>query len=227
MATRFYFQASGSPAVTPVGFHADWEQTGEAVVLPMATAVDVVTALTDSAAITVPITTTQDILCYQFVSARVFLPVRLGSDVTFSMVIRGLESNNAANVRLAYALRAVSVDGQTVLAELASQINNTGTEFTTSAQTRIFSALALTAATLDQPWRPVLEVGGHTQAPASARTYTYRCGTNGASDFALTSGLTTDLNPWMEVSASLNATVLNNYQAVRVPDGLSVAEKIR
>jgi hypothetical protein len=232
VATRFYFQASGAPNISPA-FDAGWEQTGQAVRLKMPRKVTLAatTALADSSAITVPITTTQDILGYQFISDDIFLPVRITAQDVFSMVIRGLENATTNNVFLAYVLKAVSPDGGTALGTLASDFAGGGTEFVATAATRIFgngtTTVALTATTLSQPWRMVLEVGGHATAPSVAGSYTYRAGSSAASDFALTSALTTDLNPWMEVSANLNGLNLQNYQAVRVGDGLSTGERIR
>lgn len=229
MATRFYFQASGSPAVSPA-FDANWEQTGQATRLPLEAKneISAVTALASSSSITVPITTTQQILCYQFISNRIFKPVRLDASVTFSMVIRTTESATSANVFLAYILRAFTPDGGTALATLASSMTNAGTEFTTAAQTRIFSAIALTATTLSQPWRLVLDLGGHAQGPTAAQSYTMRVGSNAASDFALTSALTTDLNPWMELSVNLDSGsgALQSYLGARSSGG-SVNERYR
>lgn len=223
-----YFQASGSTAVNPA-FDAGWEQTGQAVRLPLVYKKEMTatTALANSTAVTVPITTTQQILCYQFVSDRVLKPVRLDASVTFSMVIRGLENATTNNVFLAYVLRAFDVTGTTSLGTLASSMTNAGTEFVATAATRIFSAVALTATTIAQPWRIVLEVGGHAQAPTAAGSYTYRVGTSAATDFALTSALTTDLNPWMELSFDLDAIVMRNLMAPRAASGISVSEKWR
>lgn len=224
MPTRFYLHATGSAALSPA-FDAGWEQTGQAIRRPMDVkmALTATTPLTDSSAITVPITTTQQILAYQFVSNQVFLPVRLDASVLFSMVLRGLESATTANVFLAYVLRAFPANGTTALATLASSMTNTGTEFAATAATRIFgngtSTVALTATTVSEPWRLVLEVGGHAQAPTAAGTYTYRVGCSATSDFALTSALTTDLNPWMELSVNLDSTRFGNYQDLRAGRG--------
>jgi hypothetical protein len=187
--------------------------------------------LTDSTAITVPITTTQDYLCYQFVSDEVFLPVRITAQDVFSLVIRGLENATTSNVFLAYVLKAVTSDGGTSLGTLSSDFAGGGTEFVATAATRIFgngtTTVALTATTIGQPWRVVLEVGGHGTAPSAAGSYTYRAGSSAATDFALTSALTTDLNPWMELSANLNATHVKNYQSVRVGSGMGCSERVR
>jgi len=225
-ASRFYFHASGAIATpTNPAFDAGWEQTGQAVRLPMDRKPQQgpQTALANSATITVPITTTQQILCHQFVSNEVFLPVRLDASVTFSMVMRTIESSASANAFLAYVLRAVSVDGGTFLGTLASSMTNAGTEYGTAAATRIFSAIVLTATTLSEPWRLVIDLGAHAQAPAAGASYTHRPGTSAASDFALTSGLTTDLNPWLELSADLRATPINNAQSFRAASGISTS----
>jgi hypothetical protein len=230
--TRLYLHASGSAPVTPA-FDAGWEQTGQAVRLPMdiKSQLEVATALANASAITVPITTTQQILGAQFVSRQVFKPTRIDASMLFSMVLRGLENATTNNVFLAYVLRAFSADGLTALATLASSMTNAGTEFVATAATRIFgngtSTVALTAATLAEPWRLVIDIGGHAQAPSAAGSFTYRYGCNAASDFALTSALTTDLNPWIELSADLGAVRLNNYHGARVGNGMSVSEKIR
>lgn len=228
MASRFYFHSSGIPNISPA-FDASWEQTGQAtrLNLELSNLIDARTALANSSAITVPITTTQQILCYQFVSRKTFLPVRLDASVLFSMIIRGLENATTNNVFLAYILKAFTADGSLSLGTLSSSMTNAGTEFVATAATRIFSPVALTNTVLNQPWRLVLEVGGHAQAPTAAGSFTYRAGCNAASDFALTSALTTDLNPWMELSCNLNAQPLNNYSSIKVGDGISVGERIR
>lgn len=230
MATRFHLHASGSIAApNNPAFDSGWEQTGQAVRLPMDVAgfKSALTALANTGNITVPITTTQQILCAQFVSNQVFRPARLDASMTLSMVMRVAESATSANVFLAYVLRAFTADGLTALATLASSMTNTGTEFPTTAATRIFSAIALTASTISEPWRLVLDLGGHAQAPTAGQTYLMRPGCDNASDFALTSGLTTDLNPWLELSADLNALRLNNYQSVKVGSGMGCGDRIR
>lgn len=230
MATRLYFQASGTTAVNPA-FDAGWEQTGSATRIPMPRklTLSAATALTNSAAITIPITTTQQILNFQFVSDDVFAPIRITAQDLFSMVIRCSENAGTNNAFLAYVLRAMSQDGSTSIGTLASSMTNTGTEFPTTANsaTRIFgngtSTIALTATTINQPWRIVLEVGAHAQGPTAAGSFIQRVGSSASTDFALTSALTTDLNPWMELSCNLNATTFNNYQHVRVGNGMSAS----
>lgn len=229
MASRFYFHASGS-IVTPnnPGFDANWEQTGQAVRLPLDLKAQQgsQTTLANSTTITVPITTTQDILCYQFVSNQVFQPVKLDTSVLFSIVMRFLESATTANVTIACSLRAFDARGTASFGTLFSQFTG-GTEFGTTAATRIIGPSAITALQIDELWRPVIEIGGHAAAPSAATSYNGRAGTSAATDFALTSALTTDLNPWFELSTNLNALVINNAQHVRAGSGISVTEKTR
>lgn len=233
MATRLYFHSAGSPAISP-NPDAGWEQTGQLVRRPMSRKSVLATApsaLADSSSITIPITTTQQILCNQFISDEIFSPVRLNTDVLFSMVIRTIESATTANAFLAAILRAIAADGVaagTSLGTLFSSMTNAGTEYATgTAATRIFSQTAISAVQLNSPFRLCLEVGAHAQAPSAATSYIHRMGCSAASDFALTSALTTDLNPWMELSQNLNASVLNNYQGVKVGNGMSTGERIR
>jgi hypothetical protein len=233
MPTRFYLHSAGTPAISPAfnAGGAGWDQTGQAVRLPM----DVTaqqgsfTALANSANITIPITTTQQILCYQFVSNQVFRSGRMRSSDTMSMVLKCLESATTANAFLAYSLYAVEAASGGLITAFQSSMTNAGTEFAiTTAATRIFNAVgALNTSALPVPWRMVLELGAHAQAPSAATTYTLRVGTNAASDFALTSALTTDLNPWMELSADLNNVHVGNYHAAKVGNGMSTGERIR
>jgi hypothetical protein len=226
MATRFYLQASGSPPISPA-FDAGWEQTGAAVRLPLPRkpVLDVFTTLADSAAIAVASGVTDQRLCAQFVSDP-FRPFNFLTTHTLSLVARAVESAGTANVFLAYVLRALSVDGGTILGTLASSMTNAGTEFPTSAATRIFSAIALSALSITDMFRLVLEIGGHCQAPTANTTYQLRFGTNAASDFALTSALTTDLNPWFELSPDMLGALPANYQGFGSSLG-SVSERVR
>jgi hypothetical protein len=234
--TRLYIQSTGSIASpTNPAFDAGWEQTGSVVRRPMVKKGKALTntALTDSAAITIPITTTQQICAWQGTSDEIFKPVRIGADCLFSMVIRCSENATTNNAFLAYSLRAFSPDGGTLLGTIASSLANTGTEFavTASAATRIFgngtTTVTCTANTFTVPFRLVLDVGCHAQAPSAAGSFIQRVGfATGTADFALTSALTTNLNPWMELSYNLNTTGMNNYQFFG-SSGLSVTEKIR
>jgi hypothetical protein len=99
--------------------------------------------------------------------------------------------------------------------------------FVATVATRIRAQTAVTAVTTQPGDRIVVEIGGKATAPSTSATYTMRQGDSAATDFALTSALTTDLNPWCEFSKDLYATGLNNFQFLKVGDGMSVGEKVR
>ncbi len=222
MATRFYFQDSGAPSVSPA-FDANWEQTGQAdrISLLRSTTLTALTALANRT-ITVPITTTQDVLSRQYVSEP--MPAQTISG-KFELVIRCSESNNAANAHIAVSVRVCSQDGSTIRGTLYSSFAN-ATEFTTTAQTRIFANITVTSQVAQAGDRLVLEIGAHLAAPASGQTAVHRYGTNATSDFPMASGLTSDLRPWCEFSQNIWAALPGNYQSFK-SNILSVGERVR
>jgi hypothetical protein len=173
--------------------------------------------------VTIPITTVQQVLAYQCVSTDVFQPAFLDASVTYSLVMRCSEAATTNNAHLAFVLRAVSADGARALVTLASSMTNVGTEYAVTAETRIFGPSALTASVMVEPWRVVLEIGTHAQAPSAAGSFVHRVGSAAATDFALTTALTTDLNPWLELSRNLNETRLGAYHSIKAGNGISVA----
>lgn len=226
-ARRFYLPSALTSPVSP-SFDAGWEQTGQAVRRRMFPKLKLSAseALTVSTSVTVPITTTQDILCAQFISDPLRAQRVLG---TMSLVLGKLfENANSNNVTLAVVLKGVQQDG-TLISTLFSNFNQ-DTEFplTANSATRIVNAQALTPTTMPEGWRLVLEVGGHATSPTAAGSFTMKFGSPaGTADFALTSGLTTDLIPWLELSEDVLPAMPNNYQFVRADSGMSVSEKIR
>lgn len=227
-ATRFYFPAegSGAPNISPT-FDVGWEQTGSATRLKLLRKLTLSTTstLADDTTRTVPITTTQDVLCNQFISDTI--PSQLiDTSCTLSSVIRVLASATTENCTLAYVVKVVSNDGTIVRGTLLSNFN-AGAAFVATAATRILAATAVTAVTAQPGDRLLVELGAHAAAPSTSGTYTMRQGTSAATDFALTSALTTDLNPWIEFSTDLYGTTIENYRAVKVGDGLSSGERIR
>ncbi len=230
MATRFYFpiEGSGAPAVSPA-FDGGWEQTGQATRLKLQNKATLSSksVLANTGTRTVPITTTQDILCNQFVSDPISAQL---IDITclFSLVIRVLESATTANVTLAVVAKVVSNDGGTVRGTLFSSFS-LDTEFPTTAATRIAAQTAVTSVSCQSADRIVIEIGGHAAAPTAATTYTMRQGTSAATDFALTTALTTDLNPWCEFSNNITfGTSLNNFSGSYVTGaGISTTGRIK
>lgn len=182
----------------------------------------VLSALADSTTITVPITTTQDILCRQFVGPSMPAVNLIG---TFSLVVRAIESAITANVTLAVVVKLVGQDGSNQRTLFSTF--NTDTEFGTTAATRIVNAQTITTTVSIPGDRIVIEIGAHAAAPTAGTTYNMRWGNSAASDFALTSALTTDLNPWAEFSFGIFDDMFNNFQFPSAPDGISVTEKAR
>lgn len=205
MPTRFYLDNNLASPLPSLGFDAAWEQTGGADrrYSPRKGLVRTLSTLANQTAQTVPITTTQQILSRQYVTDPV--PSRIVLACRISICIRVLEANAGANAFLAWVLRVVDKDGATTPRAVGSSMTNTGTEYSTSAQTRIFTltGLASTPLTMEVGERFVFEVGAHVQAPSIGTTYTHRYGIAAGADFALTSGLTTDLNPWWELDQDI------------------------
>lgn len=228
MPTRFYFPATGSgvPDISPA-VNSGWEQTAVTRLrLLDKNKLALRTALANASALTVPITTTQDIVRFQFVSEPLLAQL-IDTSCTFSLVVRVFENATTNNVTLAVVVRVVAPDG-TIRGTLFSNFN-TGTEFALSAAaaTRIVSATAVTAVTVQTGDRIVVEIGGHATAPTAAGSYTVRLGNNAATDFALTAALTTDLNPWCEFSQNLFPEVIGNFKSLKVGNGMSVTEVSR
>lgn len=228
MPTRFYLPDStaGAPNISP-NADSQWEQTGEMdrVILYTKANHGPVTTLTNKT-VTVPITTTQQIVARQYIGPPMY-PKRITG--TVSMVIRCSENANTNNAHLAYVLRVLSQDGGTVRGILASFLT-TSSEFplTASAATRIHSAQAITALTTLPGDRLCMEIGVAASGPTAAGSAVLRCGTSASSDFALTAGLTTDLNPWFEISDDVFGGLPSNYQFNKAASsGVWLPDRIR
>lgn len=228
MATRFYFQSSGagSPSVNP-SVDAGWEITTgfNRRKTPYKNLTNFQISTVSFSSPTVPITTTQDILCLQWTSEPIRAQVITG---TFSLVIGTSESDLGTNATLAVLLKVVSQDGSISRGTLFS-VFGTDTEFGTSEATRIVNAQNVSSVTAQDGDRLVIEIGVTVTSPSvgTGQATLYYGVVPGAADFALTSGLTTLLNAWWELSQDLFPPVLNNYQSVKVGDGMSTGEKVR
>lgn len=229
MATRFYFgglsgASSAAPPVSPA-YDASWDssQAGRRILYRKTT----ITALASLSNLGDTVTTgvTSNILSLQYTSDPI-PPQRIVG--TFSFVSLCSEANALNNSTLAVLAKVVSQDGTVVRGTLFS-VFGTDTEFplTASQATRIVNAQAITALTTLPGDRIVIEVGMTNTAPTSSGTSAIAIGFNAASDYALTSGLTTSLNPWCELSQDIWDADLNNYQFVKAGDGISVSEKIQ
>jgi hypothetical protein len=224
MATRFYFDYSydwqSSPSAPFIGPAADagWEVSASRLsvtyrLIPK-TMVSSLVGVTTDGAVSINITTTQDYLARQFVSP----PITAGGPIagTFSLVTRVSENVATTNASLAVSVRLISYDMQTVRGTLYTNFN-ADTEFPVAGSdaTRIVNAGTITPVTAYPGDRIVVEIGMHATAPTTSGTAIFSVGNNAASDFALTTALTTNLNPWCEFSQNLFDTTHRNNRGTR------------
>lgn len=203
MATRFYLGNSTAAPTSPT-VRSDWERSIAAFARHKLSRTKTNSALTDVAAL-MGSTATSQTCWHQWVSDP--LPSNITIAGTTSLVIRGLEGAIAEDAHLAFMLRVMQGDSTTLERGLLCSVMATSTEFTTTAQTRIHSAIANSSVNALAGDRIVLEVGIHAVTAGNTTNITLRFGDPSATaDFALTSGLTTDLVPWVELSDNVFLT---------------------
>lgn len=183
----------------------------------------------------VPITTTQNILAVQYVSA----PVK--SDAVFmssnDYIIRCSESDLGINAVLVAQMRMIAADFSLRGSYIGAAVNQIhvyaadAVEFTLdgAAATRRKASGATYTVTPLAGSRMVFEVGVNVAAPTVSGTATLRFGNGAATDFAATTGLTTDLNPYYNVNIDVFSPYqkFENYQSIKAGDGISVGERVR
>ena len=113
------------------------------------------------------------------------------------------ETTSSGDTHLAFSLRVIKPDG-TSRGTLLLQ-HGTASEYplVASAATRIHTTLTLTSVAALSGDRIVMEIGLHGVTPAAEAIQMRSGDPTGTSDFALTSGLTTDLDSWFELSQTL------------------------
>lgn len=224
MATRFYFDSLTAAPVSP-SFDAGWNQTGQASRLALRFK-NTLILLTNfgGSSFTVPITTTQNILAYQFVSEPL-LAQRIDASCLFSLVTSASQGLAAGNCTLAIVAKVVSNDGATARGTVFSTFS-VDTAFATTTATRIQTQAAVTALSIQTGDRLVIELGAHAAAPSSATTYGFIIGYT-QNEYALTSGVGGNATSWCEFSNDLFKGMTNNFQNIKVGDGMSVSERTR
>ncbi|QDY06162.1 hypothetical protein FJK98_02450 [Micromonospora sp. HM134] len=213
MATRIYLPRwDGRQAPATAGFGAAWDRTASAWRLSAAT----------TKGATTPLSTTgtdypkdgpaagYNVLQAQFVSAPLAAQTISG---TFSAVVRAGESASAADASLQVVIRAVSADGgaeRGVLypghtAALTATADVIGQELGTTAATRIVPAgTALSPLAVQAGDRLVVELGVRFHGTNTGVNAFMQLGDAAATaDHTLTSGATTSLCPWVELTADL------------------------
>jgi hypothetical protein len=204
MATRLYLPSSGTsplPNLTPI---AAWELQGNVVRLPCYPTKRN-TALT-TRTLTWPAGTTQDWLWWQFVSPPLATNNTFSSADTKAIVIgKCAETTVSGDTSLAINARVVNNDGGN--ARNIQSLATVDTEFplVASAATRIINNTAFTSASITSVAgdRIVIEIGVNGLTPALENVQMRIGDPTATSDFALTSGLTTDLCPWFEISPTV------------------------
>jgi len=205
MATTLYLPSSGSPPLASLAVDSNWELTNGLVRLPCKTTKQN-TALTPSQR-TWPATSTQQWCWYQYQSEQLLGAYSWTTADTVSMVIGKLaETTTSGDTHLAYVVRVVSSDGATIRG-VVGLYHATSTEVAlmASAATRIHNARTNGATNFSSQIgdRIIIEIGWHGFTPAAELTQMRVGDPSATSDFALTSGLTTDLCPWVRLSQTV------------------------
>lgn len=213
MASRFYFSDTLVAADTPasIATGGNWSNSGT-----LYTATRLLARTPRGDALTNR-TVTETLATAQNIGLRVHVSEPLAAQNiagTFSAVIKCTENATTADNALQVIIRVVSFDGSTQQAILyagqSAALNATvgalGEEFPTTAATRIIpAATALSSFTCAAGDRVSVETGIRsydTSATPDSGTFNYGHPLSTA-DFALTSGLTTNLLPWVEFSQTL------------------------
>lgn len=148
-------------------------------------------------------------LLAQYVSPPMAAGVAFATTDTFSGIIKVAESATNDNInRQPIALKVYAANGSSLQATLKAlgHYGPTTTEWPTTAATKEFgNAVALGANyTTVAGDVLVLEFGAQVDATGGTSvTGTMTVGSSAASDYALTEGLTTSLNPWFEISRTI------------------------
>jgi len=206
MATRFYLPASGTPPLASLAVNSNWELTNGLVRLPCFTAKQNTALATDAR--TWPATITQQWCWRQYQSEILAEAYNWTTADTVSMVVGkcGEPSALTADTHLVYVVKVVSGDGTVVRGNIGLLLT-ASTEFpnVASAATRIHSARTNGAATFSSQVgdRIIVEIGVQGVTPAAVQVQMRFGDPTATGDFALTAGLTTDLDPWVELSRTV------------------------
>lgn len=215
MATRYYLSNSAAAAASPA-FDSNWNDTinwAAANRRAMATAKSNSTLTAQGSndfgtgTICSNGTAPGRILMRQWVGPQI--GVFNFNTTTVSLVLKAVASGTITSVLLNLGVRLLHLDGS-LTSLLAVTAANYDTNFPTTAATRIVNAAALSNITSQNKDRLVVEVGANwTTVGSQCRTVSLTDGdVSATADYALTSGLTTSLDPWVEFSGTLPAPVL-------------------
>jgi hypothetical protein len=223
MATRFYLESSGTPHLNALAVHSGWFSGSVGLNrLPMNTT-KASTTLTDF--VNASGGASKEFCVFQFQSTQQLAAQTISNAGTFNGLHRCLEAAATANVFAASVLYVVSSDGATIRGTIYDDtLGNSDIELGTTASTRVnpsdaFVGTKTSVVAVDGDYL-IFELGFSANATGVSQNVTQRVGSSAASDFALTSGLTTDLNPWLELSATLTfLTATNNNRLMTMGSG--------
>jgi hypothetical protein len=157
----------------------------------------------------------QDSTAWQLVSFPLYAQTISG---TVSGIFRCNETNLTDNYNASFAARVFSADGLTSRGTLLT-VYGGGTELPTATATILFPAgspATLTPVDAQLGDRIVIEVG-FNQTSTSVANMGIVFGDSAATDYALTEGLTTLLNPWIEFSQDISFVVLPQFKFNPIP----------
>jgi hypothetical protein len=216
MATRFYLSSSAAAPISPT-VSASWENSSGLLRRSM-TVTNAGSTLTDFTLNNV--TVLQDWIHFQYVSPPIDGATTISGttrSIWRSMVTAGGSGG------LTYCIRVLSNDGSSVTGTLIDQTGasrdnyNPGSQDTSGIENG--SAAAVTSVGANDGDRIVLEFGAWNNN-INTDDFTVRLGESAASDFAYTSNLTTDLNPWFELSTDLTFKAEGGGAAPTLPNQL-------
>ena len=231
MATRFYFitQAgsdipepiSGSPAID-----SNWERYALFSRQPCFNRKLGTSALADVVRAWPGVTTGQWVW-YQWQTEPLLEQYVFSAGDSVRTVLQCAQQTVNTDTNLAFSLRVSSPDGLTVRGTLLWS-GEVGTEFSISACTRILGGNFSGDVTAQAGDRLIFELGLHGETPA-AENVRIRIGDSAEADFEYAADLTTDLNPWWEISRDvLLGTALTVSEAThsQSADAVSVTQAL-
>ena len=213
MATRYYFSSTTASPVALQTPDAGWADTTTGTVA--ATPRKIVTTKSNSALTGETISaigngtacsagTIGRYLLRQWVSDQI--GVFNFTSTTVSFIMKCLVSSTTLVCKLNVSIRLLHPD-TTFTSLLSVTAADYDTAYPATAATRIGNAVALASVSSQNNDRLVVEMGiNATTLVASCRNVTMTDGdVSATADYALTSGLTTSLDPWIEFSGTLPA----------------------
>ncbi len=218
MATRFYLSSTSVAGFSPA-FDAGWADTGnwkgDRRVMNTTKGNSALTAETSSDFGTrtacINQTAAGRMLMRQYISLSQ-IGVFNFNTTTVSMVMKCVVTSINMTIKLNLGIRLLHQDN-TLTTLLAVTAADYDTAFAAAAATRIVNAVALANVSSQNNDRLVVEIGGNmtTVTGSACKTTSMTDGdVSATADYALTSGLTTSLDPWIEFSGTLPAPATYN-----------------